>query len=184
MCHFHLSVPLRPALLVVPVALPIIRDGRLPEGSIPNGEKTLEECVLCLRTAGKSFWIPVAQNANATAALANHQRSRGALLVVPKRHSSTIAGLTVAEATDLYRLVRQMMVVLTRTFEPDGINVWQGGRMPEPKYDHVHTHVCPRFETDNSYSFAPSDDLPVPTKQERYAVADLVKVNVPAALAV
>ena len=144
----------------------------------------MDECVLCLRTAGKSFWIPVAQNAYATAAIANHQRSRGALLVVPKRHSSTIAGLSADEATGLYRLVRQSMKVLVATFGPEGINVWQGGRMPEPKYDHVHTHVCPRYEEAGSYSFAPSDDLPVPAEETRYELAALIKKNVPAEIAV
>ncbi|WP_144122459.1 HIT family protein [Catellatospora sichuanensis] len=143
----------------------------------------MDECVLCLRALGKEFWIPVAESDHTIAALANHQRSHGALLVVPRRHTSTIAELTADEATDHFRLVQRMAEVLTQAYRPDGINVWQGGRMPEARFNHVHTHVCPRY-VDAEYSFVASEDLPLPSVEQRWEIARQILEFVPSGLAV
>lgn len=126
-----------------------------------------EECVFCERLAGRDFWLPVAQTAHSLAAVANHQRSPGSMIIVPRRHVVALPGLTDEEALDLFRTVRRVVAAAERAYDPEGMYVWQGGRIP---LAHIHVRVCPRV-AGLPYSFAANTGLDLTPMAERQEIA-------------
>jgi histidine triad (HIT) family protein len=124
-------------------------------------------CVFCERAAGRDFWIPVEQTQYSIAAVANHQRSVGSLLVIPRRHVVALHDLSDDEALDLLRTLRAVTAAVERAYGPDGLYVWQGGRIP---LAHIHIRLCPRYEG-VPYTFLANSKLPLTPLGERREIA-------------
>ena len=134
-----------------------------------------EECSFCARLAGRGFWIVVEERPHGLAYVANHQRSRGSLLLIPRRHVPSLMELTEDEASDVLLLIRRTTLALERSYDPEGMHVWYGGRLPSNDFHpHLHVRVCPRFAGE-PYSFGTNESLPVATLDERYDVLDRVR---------
>jgi ATP adenylyltransferase len=77
----------------------------------------------------------------------------GHLMVVPRRHVATLAGLEPAELTELATLMRYSEIALTEVYFPQGINV--GMNLGKPAgagvVDHLHVHVVPRWAGDTNF---------------------------------
>lgn len=125
------------------------------------------DCVFCERVAGRDFWLPVAETEHCIAAVANHQRSTGSLIVIPRRHALALPDLTDAEATDLLRVMRATALAVERAYCPDAMYVWQGGRIP---LAHIHARICPRYR-DVPYTFVANDKLALTPMPERREIA-------------
>ncbi|MFD8722461.1 HIT family protein [Streptomyces sp. NPDC059629] len=124
------------------------------------------------------FWIPVAESAHSIAAVSNHQRSLGSLTLISKRHCGTIAELPPVEAVDLHRMMRLLNAAIDRAYDPDGINVWQGGRLPAGgRLPHIHVHLCPRY-AGKEYSYVVNEDLRLPPVEEREEIARRIRAEV------
>lgn len=129
-----------------------------------------ETCVFCERLAGRDFWLPVAGTEHSLAAVANHQRSPGSLIIVPRRHVLALPDLTDTEALDLLRITRRVTAAVERAYDPDAMYVWQGGRIPLP---HIHARVCPRA-AGAPYPFVPNSELELTPMAERQEIADKI----------
>ena len=125
------------------------------------------DCIFCARLGGADFWITVLETPHSVAAIANHQRSPGSLIVVPRRHALSLAELSAAESVDFLRTTRRASAAVERAYDPDGLYVWQGGRIPLP---HVHLRICPR-SAGAQYSFAPNSELALTPLAEREEIA-------------
>jgi histidine triad (HIT) family protein len=125
------------------------------------------DCVFCERLAGRDFWIPVTESEHSVGAIANHQRTPGSLIIVPRRHILTIAELGTEEYLDLWRMTFRLVAAVERAYEPDGMYVWQGGRIPLP---HIHARISPRF-ADRPYTFVPNSELRMTPLSEREEIA-------------
>jgi ATP adenylyltransferase len=77
----------------------------------------------------------------------------GHLMVVPRRHVATLAGLESAELTELAELTRRAEIALTEVYAPQGINV--GMNLGKPAgagvVDHLHVHLVPRWSGDTNF---------------------------------
>jgi len=90
----------------------------------------------------------------------------GHLLVLPNRAVADLAGLTGAEATELWATVHDAVAAVRKAYEPDGVNVGlnlgsaAGAGVP----DHLHVHVLPRWGADANFmtSVAETRVLPEP----------------------
>jgi histidine triad (HIT) family protein len=124
------------------------------------------DCIFCDRLAGRDFWIPVIETDHSVAAVANHQRSTGSLIVIPRRHALRLPDLPEPEALDLLHTIRRAAAAVERTYDPSGLYVWQGGRIP---LAHIHARICPRYDG-IPYTFAPNSQLSLTPLQERYEI--------------
>jgi histidine triad (HIT) family protein len=131
------------------------------------------DCVFCERVAGRDFWLPVVQTRHSIAAVANHQRSTGSLIVIPRRHALALPDLSVTEALDLFRTIRAATLAVERAYRPDAMYVWQGGRIP---LAHIHARICPRYQG-VPYPFASNGKLPLTPMPEREEIARRLKAE-------
>jgi ATP adenylyltransferase len=79
--------------------------------------------------------------------------TNGHLLVLPNRAVAGLDGLTMAEHTELWQLVREGVAALEAAYRCDGVNVGMnlgkaaGAGVP----DHLHAHVLPRWDGDTNF---------------------------------
>ena len=79
--------------------------------------------------------------------------NNGHLLVVPYRHTPSLASLTRAELHEMADLMQLSERVLLEAYQPHGINV--GVNLGKPAgagvLEHVHMHVVPRWNGDTNF---------------------------------
>ena len=77
----------------------------------------------------------------------------GHLMVVPRRHVSSLAGLTGEELVEMAELMRRSEMALTEVYAPQGINL--GINLGRPAgagiVDHLHVHLVPRWTGDTNF---------------------------------
>ncbi|HEX6521154.1 MAG TPA: HIT family protein [Streptosporangiaceae bacterium] len=130
-------------------------------------------CVFCERVAGRDFWFAVGETRHSIAAVANHQRSTGSLIVIPRRHVLALHELSDEEALDLFRITRAATLAVERAYRPDAMYVWQGGRIP---LAHIHVRICPRYQA-VPYTFEANGKLPLTPMAERERIARRVSAE-------
>lgn len=79
--------------------------------------------------------------------------SSGHLLVVPHRHTDSLARLSPAEAEELIHVAQRLETVLQEVYRPDGINLGMnlGEAAGAGVAGHVHLHVLPRWFGDTNF---------------------------------
>jgi ATP adenylyltransferase len=79
--------------------------------------------------------------------------NHGHLMVVPYRHESSLAALTLEEADELMRLARRAERVLQTVYRPSGMNFGLnlGRAAGAGVADHLHMHGVPRWTADNNF---------------------------------
>jgi ATP adenylyltransferase len=77
----------------------------------------------------------------------------GHLMIVPRRHVGTLAGLEAPELSELGVLTRRAEMALTEAYEPQGINVGMNLGRPAGAgvLDHLHVHLVPRWTGDTNF---------------------------------
>jgi diadenosine tetraphosphate (Ap4A) HIT family hydrolase len=74
-----------------------------------------------------------------------HPVTDGHMLVVPRRHVSTIYDLEIAEQFAIWNLVAQSRDILLLQLKPDGFSIgFTEGLRSEQTVSHVHVHIIPR----------------------------------------
>ena len=115
-----------------------------------------EGCVFCIEAAED---LPAAESLRvhagtwAIALLNKFPYSSGHLMVAPRRHVGSLAGLSDDEALEIHRLAVAVVDVLDRVYGPGGFNLgWNLGRVAGAGIaDHVHLHVVPRWSGDTNF---------------------------------
>jgi diadenosine tetraphosphate (Ap4A) HIT family hydrolase len=75
--------------------------------------------------------------------------SEGHLLVVPKKHVTSLYDLAPNEQAALWQLVSEVRGHLSQTLHPDGFNVGiNDGKAAGQTVMHSHIHVIPRYSGD------------------------------------
>jgi ATP adenylyltransferase len=79
--------------------------------------------------------------------------NNGHLMVVPSRHLSSLAALTVAETAEMMRFTRDAELALNEAYHPQGINVGINlGRAAGAGIEHhLHIHLVPRWSGDTNF---------------------------------
>ena len=79
--------------------------------------------------------------------------NNGHLMVVPNRHTSSLAGLTRDEMNEVGLLTQRCETALREAYKLDGINV--GVNLGAPAgagiEEHVHLHLVPRWNGDTNF---------------------------------
>jgi len=105
-------------------------------------------CVFCQPSD-----LVLGARASAFVCLNKYPFAAGHLLVVPKRHVSSLADLEDGEADDFFRLVRASVARLRAAASPDGVNVGMnlGKAAGAGIEEHLHAHVVPRWNGDTNF---------------------------------
>ena len=79
--------------------------------------------------------------------------NNGHLMVVPRRHVSTLEPLSGEERLDLLDLLDVSLKILRKAFHPQGFNLGAnlGRSGGAGVLGHVHLHVVPRWEGDTNF---------------------------------
>ena len=79
--------------------------------------------------------------------------NNGHVMVVPYRHTPSLASLTREEAHELADLMQLSEAALTEAYQPHGLNV--GVNLGTPAgagvLEHVHMHLVPRWNGDTNF---------------------------------
>ncbi|MDF0590321.1 HIT domain-containing protein [Methanotrichaceae archaeon Mx] len=90
--------------------------------------------------------------------------NNGHMMVVPRRHTSTLEGWSPEERAEFLELTDIAVDILKRTMRPDGFNI--GINMGEVAgagiADHIHLHVVPRWSGDCNFMPVLADTRVVP----------------------
>ena len=106
--------------------------------------------------------------------VAPRRQHPGRLLVISKRHASTLFDLTDEEAAALMRETRRAALAVTRAFKPDGLTIYQNnGVGAGHEIPHVHMHVVPRYHDDDGAIPRKGSVIPY---EERAEVAARIKL--------
>ncbi len=111
-------------------------------------------CVFCdALQAGDARALVVHDGPHCFIILNLYPYNSGHLMVVPRRHVGTLAGLTRDEVVELGVLTRRAEMALTEAYQPQGINVGMNLGRPAGAgvVDHVHVHLVPRWTGDTNF---------------------------------
>jgi ATP adenylyltransferase len=97
--------------------------------------------------------LVVHRDTQALAMMNKFPYNNGHLMVAPRAHEGSLAGLDDQQLLSLMQLVRRSLAVLEGVMHPEGFNVGvnvghvAGAGIP----DHVHVHVVPRWNGDTNF---------------------------------
>ena len=98
------------------------------------------------------------ENEDAIAFLYAHPISDGHMLVVPRKHVSTIYDLEIAEQFALWNLVAQARDILLLELKPDGFSIgFTEGLTDDQAVQHTHINIIPRRYADALSRVRPVD---------------------------
>jgi len=94
--------------------------------------------------------------------------NNGHLMVVPRRHTSSLLSLSEAERNDLFELVQKTTGIIDGYYHPDGFNIGMNiGKAAGAGIDeHIHVHIVPRWSGDVNFMTSTSGVRVIPEKFE------------------
>jgi histidine triad (HIT) family protein len=133
-----------------------------------------DECDLCNSATADAVGalLVIAEEGGCLAAVPPRMRSRGSVVVLPRRHVPTLVDLDEVEAVALFQLTKVAARAVERALDPDGLHVWTdtGTVADQPEY-HMRVEIVPRF-TDVPYRFSSGQQLSVAEPGVRQAFAE------------
>ncbi|HEV3128690.1 MAG TPA: HIT domain-containing protein [Solirubrobacteraceae bacterium] len=116
-----------------------------------------DECVFCAAASAdetaEPYQRPLERGRRCFTLLNAFPYASGHLMVAPFRHVATLDELDDEELTELMQLARRGVAAQRKAMSPAGFNVGLnlGGVAGAGIADHLHLHVVPRWEGDNSF---------------------------------
>ena len=113
-----------------------------------------KDCVFCVaQSIDEGRQLIVHEGVLAYVILNKFPYNSGHLMVVPQRHTPTLASLTRDELTEMALLTQLSERVLSTAFTPQGINVGMNLGRPAGAgiIDHLHVHLVPRWNGDTNF---------------------------------
>jgi len=120
-----------------------------------TGDKSTTGCVFCVRAHADSPPDPlvVFRGVTAYVVLNKYPYNNGHLLIVPYRHTPTVASLNADELQEMAVLMQRAELALREAYNPEGINL--GINLGRPAgagiVEHVHIHAVPRWNGDTNF---------------------------------
>jgi ATP adenylyltransferase len=123
------------------------------------------ECIFCDACAGHDNPdLLLLRGEHSYVILNLYPYNNGHLMVVPRRHLSTLEALTPAEQTELMALSRLSEIALNEAYRPHGINVGinLGKAAGAGIENHLHIHLVPRWSGDTNFMTAVGETRVLP----------------------
>ena len=134
----------------------IVDEAKVAEQPVAVGEGADPECFICQGVFDETNdrGRCVVRRTDLTISILNRfPYNNGHLLVAPRCHCGTLAGLTEAEKLELIHELDRWTALLTQKMSPDGFNIGlnlgrtAGAGLP----GHLHWHIVPRWNGDTNY---------------------------------
>jgi len=95
--------------------------------------------------------------------------NNGHLMVVPSKHVPNLNGLNQEEINDLFQTVQLCENVITKVYNPDGLNIGMNlGKAAGAGIDeHIHVHIVPRWNGDVNFMSAIGGTRVIPESFEQ-----------------
>jgi ATP adenylyltransferase len=122
---------------------------------ILDPKKHADGCVLCALGGGPTGeeGLVLHLGARAYIVLNRYPYASGHLMIVPRAHGADFAALDAETASEMQALLQRSVAALTAVMRPHGFNL--GMNLGEPAGagipGHLHWHVVPRWNGDNSF---------------------------------
>ena len=103
----------------------------------------------------------------------------GHVLLCPRRIVAKFEDLTSLEREELFDLMAQLKIALTKAFQAEGFNIaWNEGEIAGQTVPHVHVHIVPRKSGDEGVvDYEPRQFLYRPGSREISPAQELQKVS-------
>jgi histidine triad (HIT) family protein len=102
-----------------------------------------KNCAFCAYLSGDRPYTILDQNKVTATFVTREQRGEPHLLVLPVRHVATLLELSDSELSSLAIIVRDMAILIEKSYRKSGIAVWQNNGVPAGQaIGHVHFHVA------------------------------------------
>lgn len=102
-------------------------------------------------------------------------RSKGAVVLLPRRHVRTFLELSDIEAKALAVTTQHLQAAIAAAYAPDGFHAWCSmGVLAGQSQAHCHVQLVPRFRG-VPYTYVRSDDLPLMDVQQRQRSAQRIR---------
>ena len=108
----------------------------------------MENCIFCKIVNQEIPSYKIYEDDHVYAFLDITQVTKGHTLVIPKEHHATIFELPSEIAANLFRVVPQISNMLSKSFEPIGLNIVNNNNEPLQSVFHYHIHLIPRYAND------------------------------------
>ena len=116
-----------------------------------NHNDNTNPCIFCSIISGAIEGTIVFENNDFLVIMDKYPITMGHTLVIPKKHYDNLLYMSPKEVGELYSLVRLISKAVVSAVSADGFNIGQNnGRSANQIIRHVHVHIIPRFENDNS----------------------------------
>ncbi|MDW6003463.1 HIT family protein [Vibrio mangrovi] len=117
-------------------------------------------CPFCECISGRIPSAIVFENEHAVSFMAVNRRSKGAVLVSPKRHVEQLSHLKPEEAVGVMEVLQKTAKSVCLAYEPSAFHTFcNAGIRAGQSVCHMHFQIQTRFD-DTEYSFAPSIEIP------------------------
>jgi ATP adenylyltransferase len=112
-------------------------------------------CILCTAYQGNNDIekLIVHRGRTSYAIMNLYPYNSGHLMIVPYRHVPDIITLSDEESSELFVLLKKMIIALRQVSKPDGFNIGSNiGRTAGAGIDsHIHFHLVPRWNGDTNF---------------------------------
>jgi histidine triad (HIT) family protein len=109
----------------------------------------MTDCVFCRIVAGQIPSTRVYEDEQTLAFMDIGQVNPGHVLVAVKKHAANVFELEETQAEAIARAIVRISRALKRTFEPEGLSVYQAnGKAAGQTVFHYHVHLLPRHAGD------------------------------------
>lgn len=127
-----------------------LRSSSWGAGSWGAGSKLIMNCIFCSVIAGEAEASVVYDDTNVLAFMDIRPFTSGHLLVVPKRHASSLAALDPGDGARIFAVAQKIATAMrTGPLPIDGVNLHlSDGAVAGQEVFHVHVHVIPRNRGD------------------------------------
>jgi histidine triad (HIT) family protein len=133
-----------------------------------------DSCSFCEYGAGTRACAVIRRTEHVLSFVNLRQYEKGALLVIPIRHASTVVDLSLDTLMLVHAEAALLGRALVRAFNATGLNIFQNNGIDAGQHvAHFHTHVVPRYPgSDPTKIYLQADFEPVPmAEQESVAKA-------------
>lgn len=135
-----------------------------------------DACPFCAYLAGDKEFAVVAGNTQAVAFVNLRQYERGAMLVIPREHRSTVLEITDAEIAGCYQLAKRVAAAAATAFGACGANIFQNNGIKAGQHvNHFHVHVVPRYESSDPGKLFMQDQYAVMPIAEQRVIAAAIR---------
>jgi ATP adenylyltransferase len=141
--------------------------GALPKGvpeELAGWPGPDRNCIFCNLIAG----LVVARGVSCFVCLNRYPYASGHVMILPYRHTDSLAKLPADEAGEMMRLAQQTERVLRRVYQPDGLNLGMnlGKAAGAGVAGHIHLHALPRWVGDTNFMTVTAETRVLPEALE------------------